>query len=354
MARLSDGILDDNFTLSVDLDRYQELMQLPIAAFNGLNNPDEFPVYQCSHIWKQSQRDALAMYLAQAEEMRELELGYHLAPKYIVDEEHDFSNTLVLNRKHLISVGKSASSAIESGVALDHGVETAPNDPVVITVSTDVTVTSEICVFYPGEDVKIKPSSISISGGTATIKIPRSRLVDPDLLDDRDDHLSYYENDNFISTVDVKRCYTDTSDVATIRWIGTEWCTDSCNLYTQTACLVAAGNRARRISKVKLAPASYSNGSWTVKSYTYCHQPESVVISYLSGRRASIKTELLTARLSHTLMPNMPCSCPLVEQYWRDDRDMQDGFTPYGKMMGAWNAWIVDSRDRIGVGGIFA
>lgn len=353
MARITSGILSDEFELSMDLDRYQELMRLPIAAFNGLNKPDEEPVYQCSQIWKQSERDGLVMYLAQAEEMREIEVGYHLSPKWIADEEHQFSNVAVLNRKHLIEVGVRASSDIQLGVALNHGVETAPNDPVEISVATTVTETSEIFVYYPGEDVKIRPSSISISGGIATIKIPRSRLVDPDLLDDREDHLSYYENDNFITTVDVKRVYNDPSDVATIRWLGSSSCVDTCQLYTQAACAVAAGNRSRRISKVYISPAGYSNGSWSSTSYTYCHTPVSLLVSYKSGRQNSIKTELLTARLAHTLMPNKPCSCPTVHMYWQEDVKEQEVWTPYGIRQGAFNAWVIDNRDKVQAGGIF-
>jgi hypothetical protein len=357
VARIKDNVIPDGFVLSVGLDRYQELMQLPIAAFNGLNWPEEQPKYQCSTIWKQSERDNVAMFLAHAEEMRELELGYHIAPKYIEDEEHEFSSILVLDRKHLIEVGKEAveSFAAGTGVVLDLGISPdAINDPVEISVATTVTVTTEICVFYPGEDVKIRPTKISITGGVVTIQIPRSRLVKPSLMDDREDHLYYLDNDNFITTVDVKRCYTDPSDVATIRWLGNELCTDRCVLETQSACLVAAGNRSKRISKVHLTPATYSAGSWTVKSYEHCHTPVSALVSYKSGRQASIKTELLTARLAHTLMPNQPSSCPTVHMYWDRDTPSQDIWTPYGNKVGAFDVWVIDNRDRVGVGGMFS
>lgn len=352
MARISDGILSDNYELSLSLDRYQEIMRLPIAAFNGLNKPDEIPVYQCSQIWKQSERDYVAMNLGSAEEMRENELNYHLGPKYIVDEEHEYSSIALLNRKHLIDVGVQATSDIELGVSLTLGDESAPNDPVQFTVTTTITDADEICVFYPGEDVKITPSSVSISGGVATIKIPRSRLVLPSLMDDREDHLSYYENDNFLTTVDVKRCYHDDSDVATIRWLGSADCTNSCVLTTQTACAVAAGPRSHRISKVLLSPATYSSGAWTSTSHTYAHRPVSVLISYRSGKRYSIKTEILTARLAHTLMPHKPSSCPTVHMYWEEDTQAQDTITPYGRSVGAFMAWVLDSRDRVVSGGM--
>jgi len=353
VARVSEGILSEDFELSVDLDRYQELMRLPIAAFNGLNKPDEIPVLECSTIWKQSDRDYVAMYLAHAEEQRELELNYHLAPKWVQDEEHDFGSILTLDKKHLIVVGSPATSDISLGVALTMGVETAPNDPVQITVATTVTDKNEICVYAPGEDVRIKPSHISISSGIATINIPRSRLVLPSLMDDREDHLSYYENDNFLETVDIKRCYTDPSDVATIRWLGSNSCTEKCTLSTQTACAVVAGNRARRISKVIISPGTYSNGAWASAAFSHCHKPISLLVSYRSGRQNSIKTEILTARLAHTLMPNKPSSCPTVHMYWTEDNTVQDIWTPYGNKTGQFMAWVVDSRDRVAAGGMF-
>ncbi len=46
MARVSDNILPDGFVPALTLDRYQDIMRLPINAFNGLNQPDENPQYQ--------------------------------------------------------------------------------------------------------------------------------------------------------------------------------------------------------------------------------------------------------------------------------------------------------------------
>lgn len=361
MARISDSILPGDQILALMIDRYQEIMRLPINAFNGLNNPDEVPVYECSTIWKQSERDNLAMFLAQSEEMREQELGYHIAPKYLVDEEHKYSVPIILDRKHLVVVGTAATADIQSGVVLDHGVETAPNDPVEFNVDITgrgVTNSSEVCVYYPGESIRIYPSNISISGNTATIRIPRARLVKPSLNDNRDDHLSYYENDNFLETVDVKRYYTNTSDGAYIVWGSPERVQAGYITYpddsetTQHANVQIMGNRAYRLGIVHCYPATATlAGAY----YRLCVQPRVVRISYLSGRRSSMKTEMETARLAHVLMPGMPCTCPYVEQYWIGDRteDPSGLVTPYGGESGAVKAWLSDSRAKVGQGGIF-
>jgi len=75
----------------------------------------------------------------------------------------------------------------------------------------------------------------------------------------------------------------------------------------------------------------------------------------LSGRQSSMRTELETARLAHVLMPNVPCTCPYVEQYWIGDRlkDPSGLVTPYGSESGAVKAWISDSRAKVGTGGMF-
>lgn len=360
MARITDSSVLDGFPIGLTLDRYQEIMRLPIAAFNGLNNPNEYAIEQCSAIWKQSQRDDLAAWIAAAEERRETELGYFLSPKYMVDEEHEYTSPLILEKKKLIAIGTEATTDIEDDVALTHrDLYDAIIDPVEITVTTTVTVSTEICVYYPGEDVKIKPSSVAISGGVATIKIPRSRLVDPDLLDDKDDHLQYDDDDNFLTTVDVKRCWTSLATAVTFVWTSSQLayygrvCPANCTEVTQAGCGTISGVRAYRIAQMNVFPASFSGETPAGAHFTYGFTPQFVRVSYLSGQRSSPNQELLTARYAHTLMPNAPCSCSYVEQYWQDDRKEAKFVTPYGNVMGAQDAWMADSRAKIGIGGMF-
>lgn len=359
MARVTDSSVLDGFPLGLTLDRYQEIMRLPIAAFNGLNNPNEYAIEQCSTIWKQSSRDDLATWLAVAEERRETELGYFLSPKYTVDEEQQYTSPVILNQKKLIQLGVEATTDIEGGVALTHrDMYYAINDPVEISVTTTVTDTDEICVYYPDEDIKIRPSSVTISGGTATIKIPRSRLVDPDYLDDRSDPLDYNDDDNFLTAVDVKRCYTSIATAVDFAWTSVQLayygrvCPANCSEVTQAGCGTITGVRAYRTSQVTLFPATFSGETPSGAHFTYGFLPQYVRVSYLSGQRSSPNHELLTARYAHTLMANTPCSCPYVEQYWQNDRKDADFVTPYGNTQGAQAAWMADSRAKIGVGGM--
>jgi len=360
MARTVNNILG-GYDLSLDLDRYQEIMHLPIAAFNGLNNPDELVMEQCSSIWTQSSRNMLAQYLAMAEERRETELGYHLSPKYIIGEEHDYQAYELLHRKKLIDVGVELITDIELDVPVTlldlYG---AINDPVQISIATTVTDPNTICTYYPGEDVRITPSNVVIAGGIVTISIPRSRLVKPELLDDREDHLYYADDDNFLETVDVKECRITPVDGVVFQWtpyrlmaIGRACLTDGTS-ETQQGVSSITGNLARRIAKVAVHPASFIGEVASGARFRFGCIPDMVQLSYVSGEKQySPNQELLTARYAHTLMPNQPCSCPLVVQYWQEDRKDAEFTSPYGSTMGAQNAWFADSRAKIGIGGIF-
>ena len=216
---------------------------------------------------------------------------------------------------------------------LDHGVETDPNDPVQITVATTVTDEDEIRVYHDGTTHLIRPSCITITGGVATISIPRSRLLRMDLMDDREDPLSYYDNDNFVETVDVGRVYINTGSGINFVWLNSDL-SETCQ---------AARFRIlnRRISKVHVQPAV----CWV----RWC-PPVFFRTSYVAGLNYSISNELRTIRLSHALMPNRPCSCDSSHQYWLEDQVSTDTLTPYGKKAGAVDAWIADYRARVGFG----
>lgn len=335
--------------ISLSLDRYQEIMRLPEAAFNGLKKDEDASCYDCAAIWKQIDREGLALAIAQAEEMRVRELNYYLSPIYKANEEHRFNDTgiFILEKKYLINVGVPVVEDVSLSQVIDLGVETDPYDPVTVIVPTTVTDPDEICIFHEGESYIINPTKVTISGGNATIYIPRSRLKKLDLDTNCDPPPDYYENDNFVTHIDVKRCYLDTTTGA---WfVKTEDC-GTLSEYTQTA---YARIRDTRRSAVVLRPASYSSGVWTPVCFYKC--PDLSRISYLSGIRSSIYTEKMTASLAHTLLKEIMPSTVTLCECWKDDMAMDENplDTPYGNQNGAVRAWLADSRAKVGHGGKF-
>jgi len=364
MARLADWVLPggiwhpsnnpDGTQIGLSIDRYAELMGWGIVGFNGLNRPDDREDVECDGIWLQSSRDRLGMSLLRAEQMREDELQYHVGIKYVVDELATYRNPISLNKKHLKEIGVPTVADISTGVALNLGAETDPNDPVTLTVASTVSA-SEVRIYYPDEDYEITPTSITTDGATLTIKIPRSRLVKPSLNDDREDTLSYYENDNFLETVDVKRFYMEPDGGCQYFWRNPcDACVTDCTIKYQDACSRIKTKRGYRLSTIHCEPACYSSGAWSTASWTYSDEPDGIQVSYSSGVE-DLLTFTRTARLAHTLMPYCPCDCKAVSVIWEEDRDrVPQTWTPYGNRQGAVNAWMSDSRRRVGQGGKIA
>jgi hypothetical protein len=335
------------------MDRYQEILGLGVNGFNGVNDPDDRENIQCNGLWKQSERDRLAMGILQAESMREDELSYHLGYKYDHEEMVEPYNPVTLRWRHLVEIGVPTHADIQLAYPLVLGADAAPNDPVVLTITSGVT-PSEVRVYYPGEDNEIRPSRVTSNGTTLTIHIPRARLVDPDYNDDRDDPVSYYDNSYFLTTVDVKRLYQDANNAAQYFWRQAyPECPTDCLIDTQNSCWKIASRRAYRLSTIFFRPASYSGGAWSTTSFSYSNVPDGLYVTYRSGLQ-DMRREMLTARLAHTLLPYSPCDCQIVNVTWEGDRAyIPNTYTPYGSMRGAVEAWLLDSRSRVGQGGKF-
>jgi hypothetical protein len=360
MARVSDNVLPSGSVIGMTLDRYQEIMRLDTCAFNGINRPTDNHDSQCVDILTQNQRDYIAEYLMQAKEMREEEIGYYIYPQYRTEHQDVvIDNPFMLDKKHLIEIGMPTETVIEDGVVVNYGVPpftaggNEPTDPVVLTVATTVTDPEEIVVNYPGESVRIHPTSVTIAGGNATITIPRCRLVDPAFDGNLDDPPSYYD-EVFLEEVDVHRLYSDASDGAEFVW-NRNPCDNNvaCDTVCQAACTVVLGHMAYELSTISVYPATYSSGSWVRACLTYPN-PNHIRVTYKSGITASMRNEIDTIRLTHVLMPYPPCQCDMVKNRWEGDRNrLTTQWSPYGNYQGAIDVWMKDSRKKSGGGGTF-
>ena len=312
----------------VSLEEYATYISYDECAVLGVKNYPNATNYECRDVWSLSQRQYIQHYLSEAQEEIEKELGWLLIADWIVadiESERDnlfryvdqqvpmwgrSRNNLGIYRakwKHVQEIGIRAETDIELGATVSHA-----TDPAVIVVATTVTDINEIHIFHPGSDFEINPSEIVLSGGNATISIPRCRMVKEDLQDTAGG-VDYTDTSNFEETVDVKRIYTDTDTQATLLCSS---CTD---------CTTTELSNCMRILNQELGTLEVRH------SNTTCHcgcVPERIGFNYYAGDvNVTQKAKEMVIRLAHSKMPNEPCGCSIAQRLWADDREIPDVVT---------------------------
>lgn len=325
-----------NQASAVRLARYAAIIEYPECNFFGVN-ADIDTGFQCQEIWTKHQRDQILKYLAEAQYEIEQETGYPLSPRWIgqgqTEEYQDwqpYRKRIVTRYARFIEAGIEATSDILPGEPINQATDPAIVGPVVTTVTDP----DEIRIFHPGLDVEIDPSSITISGGSVTIEIPRCRTVRQAVSDNPDTGLDYNDLSNFESTVDIKRIYNDSSSQATLAYLNS--CT-GCTEKTLAGCLYPRDKRVG-VLDVQLA----SNVS---RSICRC-RPETIRLNYKAGADVLTRqAEDAIVRLAHAKMPNEPCGCDVAKRLWGRDRNIPEVLTserlncPFGLSDGSWVAW---------------
>ena len=341
---------------AVSIEEYSRWIDASECEILGVANAPNQNNFECRLIWSLSQRQYIQQYLSEAQEELEQFLGYFLNADWVVGDiasEPDrlmryvdqqtpafnngrkmgwhsgwYKNLGVFKArwKHLIKVGTRAESDIELGATVSYATE-----PAVVTVATSVEDINEIHVYHPGSNIEINVSEITLAGGTATISIPRCRLVKESLLDNDKNGVDYNTISNFEETVDVKRVFTDTTKQATVI------CSKcgSCETTTKSNCLSILNER---------------QGTLEMKNNTLTCScgcvPERIGLNYYCGEQnVTQKAKEMIIRLSHTKMPSEPCGCLIAQRLWQDDREVSDVVTndqlnnPFGIMRGALITW---------------
>ena len=324
---------------AVTLARYAQIIRYDENAFFGINAPDNRE-RACRKIWTKIERDMVARYLGQAQDMIEQVLLYPIGQKWYVDEMHKNSSRFFTRWSRVQSLGVRATSVVSSGVALDHTADPAVIPP----VATALTDTDEIHFYQPGTDIEVYPSAMTISGGVLNASFPRARLVKEANQDNPDTGLSYSDTSAggpYIQTVDIKRVYTDSSDVGEFVWpLGFDNCPE-CGEETKPACGYIR---------------SYESGTVTLlPSDTDCiwYGASEIRVNYCAGRPLDSVTEDAIVHLAHSLMPTLPCEgCDPIMMLWKSDRSIPDQVTAeransmFGVTEGAWRAWIYAHKNK--------
>lgn len=332
-------------TPAMPLHRYAAIVGHDEAAFWGVDRAGFEP--NCSTIWTSFQREKVSHALRQAQHMMEGVLNFPLAPTWITSTIGDDPRLLDDQRGRLrlhtrwcmvAAPGVRAETAIGSGVDVGYGTE-----PATLTVSVGTATADEIEIRYPGTTYRIYPSSIGVTSGTATIRIPRSRLVSDHENDESG--WNYADVTRFLSTVDVVRVYTDDSTNAIMRRPPS----DCIAAATQSAQMYILDNR---LGYVQIIPGNYVSSAWVRVSCATRY--EFVGLNYRAGITAlPYDYETMIVRLAHTLMPEQPCGCEKVAHLWRQDMTTPDVLTaerlncPFGLSNGAWAAYTFCLQKRI-------
>lgn len=353
----------------LSLDEWAQIIGINPLHFNGLTST-LIPNNVCGEVffqysWQHSDRvgrEDICMAIKQAEDEISKEAGFNLMPDWTVAERLNYARpstpeafgfggtnprglfkSVELPRGYLISGGVRTKSLIQAGAAVarqdldtDQFQETCT-----VTVSTTVTDINEIHAYYPsqsGDDCwEIRPISVNISGGVATIVFKVWQIVaanqkarfDPEPLDAADAH-------SFETRIDVYRVYNNPASQLQFLWEGdySGWacgtCT-ACQLSTQTGCFHM---RDQRMGFIVPAPGSWNSSSqqFDGAEWSVCRDPDQLRAWYYSGyidqslprpyAEMSPYWKYAVAFYAASLLDRPVCGCSNIKEFidrWRMD-----------------------------------
>lgn len=299
----------------ITLEEYARFIGYSECAIFGVYNPANHVEDACRDIWTLAQRNYLLHYFAEAQEEIENEVKFLFQPTWITGNLADTGNWRLTDIQtckpsyytkwnNLIQMGRKTEHIIGEDVAITHD-----SDPVEIDITINPTIVQSlhfINIFYPGTNIEINPSDMTITGTTLHIEIPRCRLVAYALRDNDSSGVLYTDDDNFQDTIDIKYYYT--TDLNSI----VEFGDGSAGLY------------------------------------------------YLAGEILPTEQQFdMVMRLAHSKMPDEPCGCEIAQSLWKRDRNIPDYLTterlnnPFGVNDGAMvvHQWVKSIKKlRVGHG----
>jgi len=357
----------------MELWRYAELLGFNECSLRGVL-PSPEPTTECYRIWDDQERRMLMSALRVAQSKIEQFLHFPLSPKFVCDELLRWQNRRGIigptRWRHVRALGIEGLTSIADAVTITLSDGTI-HDPVVITVN-GVTVTElcEVALFHVaakgGGEIELdEEHEVSISGGVLTITIPRCRLVDPTVPMPKNGY-AYNLDSNFVTSVDVKRRYVDTSEVASL--VYEPWaqvCLEGCDANEQDACGYIMDGI---MGQIRVWPGAYSEGAWVQSTFMGCCYPNKVKLNYLANYGAEcaasgLCTEVPTAlemaviRLAHAEMPYAPCGCSIHDLMYKSDMEFPDpappdSMNPFGSRLGQLYAWRTTKMYSLGEGGL--
>lgn len=351
------------------IDRWAQIIGLNPLHFNQLTSASLLPGTVCGDVffqysWQHSDRlgrDDIAMAIQAAELEIAAEVGYNLIPDWIAEERLEYPQpsfpeafgawgvnvrgmmkSVELRRAHVISGGVKTKSLIQAGAAI------VRSDPDVdqyqelctVTIPTSVTDINEIRAYYPAKSGadgwEIRPITVTISGGNATITFKIWQVVAANQLDAINaEPLDAHVANNFETTVDIYRVYNDPSTQVQFMWENSDLnCCGTC-----VACQFSTQAGCFHLRDPRLGLAVPNPGTWvsadqafTALEWSACREPDQVRFWYYSGIQdmslprpkvqMSAYWEYAIAYFAASKLDRPVCGCSNVQQFidkWRRD-----------------------------------
>lgn len=329
---------------SLSLEEYAEFLQIPEPYFYGVIRhptygflPSPAPEHGTGDYWDQSWRFWVAAAISETEHRLKADrwLGFPIRREYFGTRQAPYAWPLMLG-KYVRGMGVEKEVDIQNAVHITLSAGGFIIDPVTITVAVTFTDPDEILVYYPGQrQYTIRPSSVTISSGVATIQIPRCRLLLPAFMTNysQDNARPDYTIDSYFeTTVDVVRNYLDETTGNNLVWwrhpanihrccSADVWVCEPSDPCSETKQLACAYVEQERLGIVHLEPATYSSG-WKKTTYAIrSRQPDGVELNYMRGyvdRYEEIPYDLKRAviALTHNSLPETPCFRAGIQYHW--------------------------------------
>ena len=379
------------------LDTWAKIMGVSPWWFNQFR--DGFPTAdtaQCAHVFFQYSwqhdflsREEIANCIAMAEDMIATELHFWPAPKYFTDEVQQYPRpgnrelyaggytvrgqlkSVQLNWHKVQGGGVLARTLVNAGTAvvLSDTDGDGIDDLFTLTQATSVTDVNEIAVYFTAADRnndpidetwRVRPVTVAISAGVATVTGHTTLLVPPDLTTRWDAaDLDVMTPANYVTALDVYRLYRDddttTNKQGNAIWELTPCATPPCGVEYSALCLGA------REAEIGFVSVDYGVDT------TSCHwrAPDRVSVNYLAGEplvngQMSHQMADIVAHLATALLPVERCGCERADRiiaYWREVAPASgEGMRvnirgsyqekPFGPQRGAEYAWKKVERLR--------
>lgn len=372
----------------IPLDRIAWQLGINPYHFNGISTLKMPLVNTCDDDWYQYDwqtagkisRESLAYALRQAEDSLALYTHWQLLPEWHIElipittffkpERMSYLNarldykSVQTNYAFVRELGQRASAIVATpaivwvDVDLDTFTETAR-----ITFATTVTDAEELRCYYPGkgglDTWEIRPvTSVTIAAGVATIDIPRYLLAlwelqtaiptpdNPHIIIDGDNDA------NFLTEIEVRRVYTDTTVVLEVQYPPEYNCaTNDCAITYDDTCAYIRNERLGFVAWKPLFDCNYSVPPQVRVYYRAGWENDTVI---MPEREVDPMLERMVSFFALSLLDTELCGCANTRNIWQTQtRDIayrppeggsyaalwQDLANPFGTTFAAITLW---------------